>query len=663
MIWPSEALLLAGTKLKTRKVRLIITVVITSLLFSVLAFVASLTEGTINSLHAFSREGYGTKLYVQATPLYYPNFQAPGQTIDPDLLAMQKDLITRKKALAKRLDIPYDEKTDQTLPLQSYQNGPGNLEQFPNGGSPIIQQRAEAKNVSIPGTSYAEFGTLARRAGAITTYRGTQAGSKFEASASGPSQVTVLKDGKEPLDQLTNTKSQPPSTSGVASITTIGWRSADTALLKPFILPGQTMVTGKDGSVPVIAPFSAAEEILGLKPLPQTATTEQKLARLTAVRSGIAGKTAQLCYRNPASANLLNQVLQQQKDIANNKNNKDYVTPALLYALPEAACGPTTIKSDTRTADEKTVADHQKQFDDTFGLTKEPAQGIVTIRLIGINSDVNYGPSISPAAVLSSLFTSSVGSGWVSPSPAVEQSSLASTIQGGTAATASRSLVVYYAEFKDLATMETFIKNQTCKGLMGVQGPGGNTIAVDTSSNGDNTTACIKEAKVYTVTPYGNSAGAVEQFKKIIWKVARIAILVVVLIAALIMMGNVGKIIADSRRETAVFRALGAKRFDIAEIYLTYTALVSVLVAICAVILGSIAAAILSSKLSPDLSVSAVLAYNAQDVHKQFVLAGFNFGYVLSLVGLTILAGILSAILPLLGNTRRNPIRDMRDDT
>jgi hypothetical protein len=35
---------------------------------------------------------------------------------------------------------------------------------------------------------------------------------------------------------------------------------------------------------------------------------------------------------------------------------------------------------------------------------------------------------------------------------------------------------------------------------------------------------------------------------------------------------------------------------------------------------------------------------------------------MLYLVGFTILAGLASAILPLLANVRRNPIRDMRDE-
>lgn len=660
MIWPTDALLLAGTKLKTRKIRLVITVIITSLLFGVLAFLASLAQGTIGSLKSFGQEGYGSQFFVQATPLTYNFSTSPGQPIDPELTTIQKDLVARKKAEAKRLSLTYDEKTDQNLPLQSFQSGPGKAEIFPNGGSPIIQARAEQKDRAIPGSSLVDFSKLARSAGATAVYSGISTG--FDYTSNDPPQVSVLQKGQEDIEQLSSKKGFD-NPRGIRTITTLGWRNVDGELLQPFTLPGQTLVTGKDSSVPVIAPVSAAEEILDLKALPPTATAIQKLERLASLRKQIAGKTAQLCYRNAASAALVGQTLQQNKEIANNAKNKDYVAPPLIYQLPTENCGPTTIKSDKRSAEEKTAATRQRQFDSDFGTYQQPEQGIVTVRVIGLNPDVNYGPNISPTAVLSGLLTSNIGNGWVSPSQAVQKNVLASKIQGGTAATAKRARLVYYAKFNSLAPMEAFIKNQACSGLMSVPGPTGSTMNVDTTRDGSATSNCINQSKVYSVVPYGNSAGAVEQFRKIIWKVARVAIIGIVLIAALIMMGNIGKIIADSRRETAVFRALGAKRLDITQIYLTYTVLISVLVSVSAIIIGTIAALVLNDRVSADLSVSAVLAYNAQDIHKQFRVAGFNPFYMLIICGLTIVAGVISATLPLLANTRRNPIRDMRDDT
>lgn len=127
-------------------------------------------------------------------------------------------------------------------------------------------------------------------------------------------------------------------------------------------------------------------------------------------------------------------------------------------------------------------------------------------------------------------------------------------------------------------------------------------------------------------------------------------------------MGNVGKIIADSRRETAVFRALGAKRFDIAQIYLTYSFIIATIVYLIAGVIGVLAAFYLNTRMSPSMSVAAVLAYNAKDTSKQFTFYGLDLWQMLLIFGLVICAATISTVIPLFGNLRRNPIKDMRDE-
>lgn len=71
---------------------------------------------------------------------------------------------------------------------------------------------------------------------------------------------------------------------------------------------------------------------------------------------------------------------------------------------------------------------------------------------------------------------------------------------------------------------------------------------------------------------------------------------------------------------------------------------------------------ILSNHFSPSLSASAVLAYNSQDLQKQFTLFGVDISYMLIIFGLILIATLLSTVIPLLTNIRRNPMRDMRDE-
>ena len=70
-----------------------------------------------------------------------------------------------------------------------------------------------------------------------------------------------------------------------------------------------------------------------------------------------------------------------------------------------------------------------------------------------------------------------------------------------------------------------------------------------------------------------------------------IVALVIAAIAALIMMGMIGRVIGDSRRETAVFRAIGAKRNDIRAIYSTYTFFLSLGIVVATLVIGTAVAA------------------------------------------------------------------------
>lgn len=657
MIRPTDALLLARTKLKVRKIRLIVTVFISSLLFAALFFLMFVSSGAIQSLKDFGKEGYGGRYFVEASIVgYQPSGPDDKTTIDK-FSATQRDLVAKKKQAAKKLDISYDDSIDASLPLSVFKSGPGGETiTVPNYQSPLIAEDLKNRNKAIEGSSFEDFSETAKQAGAITTFLSTrQNGFSFGTNGS----TSVIVNGKEDMSGTSQFNSEP-SFSGVKSINSVGWRSQDEALIQPFVLPGESLELGKDGSIPIIAPFSAAEEILGLKALPQTATTAQKRQRLIDVREKIAGTTALLCYRNSASGELVAQAVQQAKEIDANKNKKDYTKPPLIYAVPAEPCGAATVKSDTRSAEEKKQANNQKAFDEQFGNYKAPFQGLVTIRIIGLSPDMQIGPSVSATNIITSVFTSSLGTSWVSPLKAVETNQLAQTIQGGSIASRSPAELSYYAEFKSLDAMEKLIKDQTCQGLQTYNTPTGQIVA---SGPTDPAVACIAQNKPYTVNPYGNSAGAIEQFRKTIWKIARFAILAIVIIASLIMMGNVGKIIADGRRETAVFRSLGAKRFDIVQIYMTYALLVCTLVILFSAVIGFAGAMYVNRMFSPDLSISAVITFNAQDVDKKFLLMGFNPMYTAAIAVLVLLSGLLSTAVPLLTNMRRNPIRDMRDDT
>lgn len=120
---------------------------------------------------------------------------------------------------------------------------------------------------------------------------------------------------------------------------------------------------------------------------------------------------------------------------------------------------------------------------------------------------------------------------------------------------------------------------------------------------------------------------------------------------------------SDSRRETAIFRAIGFKRGDIASTYIMYTAMLSALIAVFAAGIGALGAYIVDRLYAPDLTVQAQYGFGALDLTKQVNLIGIDYQQLGLVLVACLVTGLLSVIIPLLRNVRRNPIRDMRDES
>jgi ABC-type antimicrobial peptide transport system permease subunit len=174
--------------------------------------------------------------------------------------------------------------------------------------------------------------------------------------------------------------------------------------------------------------------------------------------------------------------------------------------------------------------------------------------------------------------------------------------------------------------------------------------------------SCEKQGKYYSVSPFGSSSAAIDELKNGFSKVFKIAAIVVAGLAALIMMGTVGRIIADSRRETAVFRALGAKRLDIAQIYFGYVLMLAGLIFVVSFVIGLLFSSYLNHRYSEGVTIDALLAFNVGDLSQKIVLTKLYTQDLLYVLGLIIAGGLAAAIFPVLNNVRRNPIRDMRDE-
>lgn len=639
MIRLREATTLALTKLRTRKVRLTVTIVISGLLFSGLAGASIVAHGVINSITSFSKEGLGSRYIVQAYPQSGFNF-ITDKSVTDRATAIQKDTVARKKAAAKALGITYEPASDPG-PVNEF-DSPGGKQSSLNPTHPAAKQAVEEYLAAHPLPNKSALAQIAKPYQASAIYQSQQV--PFDLAGA---TLQVLKDGKESFDQNTQGKNGPPS--GIDTFVS-SWSAMSGGLLQPFILPGQNLRAGQDGSIPIIVPNSAAEQILGLKALPPSATTKQRLDRTKEIRAKAPQVHFAVCYRNATSASLVNQAVSTAQEIEANKTKKGYQKPELIYGLPATPCGSVPITRDVRTKDEKNLANKQEQFNEMFG-AEPAAQATISFRIVGIVPDPDYGgAAFGVSQIIRSLVSSTLGNGWYMPDDQLAANPLVGKLFGTPAIFGGTPS--YYVEFGNAAQARTFIDKENCNIDYSKVGP-----------SEDPMQFCEKQGHPFGINTFGSNSLALESAKRGFGKFFRLAALIVSGIAGIIMMGTIGRMIADSRRETAVFRAIGAKKLDIAQIYVTYAIFLSLLISLFAILFGLVLAMAANHHWSPEATVQAILAYNAQDLNKRFVLYALYVPDLLMLTGLSLAAGMLSTAFPLIRNLRRNPIRDMRDDT
>ncbi len=649
MIWPTDGFRLAVTKVKTRRIRLGITLFISSLLFAALAGVLFTVEGVVGSVDDFSKEGLGSRYIVAASP------QVAGFDVmsDPTIIArakvLEKEYFAKRKAEAKRIGIEYDSQTEQ--PAVTQFDGPNGKEEFLNSTSPAAKQALDEYYLANPMPGIPELQKQAESYGSLAAYSSIML--PYNES---PTYLKALKDGKE---DFSTDAQQPFSGSNYTSIENMSnnWQSFSDELLLPFVLPGQSLAIADDGAVPVLAPYNALEELMGLEALPKSAGARAKLDRLQEVRRKSAGDTFQMCYRNATSLSRLNTAISQQDELTRNKSNKDYVKPELIYKLPSEPCGDVGVERDVRSAETKKLDAKQEEFRRVFG-EPLPQTRTVVFKIVGIVPDGSDTSASTVQQILQSLLSSSVGNAWFTPAKAVEADPLLKSLFVVNPAQGYGAQ--YYIELDSANNGRRFIDEQSCNPDFSIimSQPSGSVVDVGS----DPFAQCASEGKYFSLMPFGSNSLALEEFKRGFNKFFKIFVIIVMAIASLIMMGIVARIIADSRRETAVFRAIGAKRLDIAQIYLTYVVIICTFIGVLATLGGILVGRYLQSRFGTDMQVAASIAFNAQDVNRAFSFSRITTGDLFTVWGVIFAVGGISSILPLLSNLRRNPINDMRDD-
>lgn len=635
MIRSTDVLVLAYTKLRARKIRTSVTVAIAGLLFGFLVLIVIVAQGVLDSATRFSNEGLNSRYIIDVGRTDNKAFNIYDNLTNPDVVRRVETEhaahVAKKQTAARKYGIEYDARNEDPSPIVIDQETKEKIVSDKYLDSSSVAAVAEA----LEAEQYKPFDVSAY----IDPYKTAKIIGEHRVLHQFENTLRFMKDGKEASLSSSSEvdRSMSPGDDDNKSLTVL-----DSSVAEPFI--SNRTYDPASGEIPAIIPYSDAEKLLGLKKLESSVSTQRQLDRIQEVRRRVGEITAKFCYRNSASQALVTQAINQQKEIVDNRNNPDYVKPTLLYAVPSSAdCGAVVVQSDSRTSIEKKQADNQKNYEKEIGTyIGEPEQHKVIVRGVGVSSDLGFEGevSFSVAQIIKGIFSSSLGyQTWNIPSALLakvpESSRPAAVFEPSSDTKTPFSIEAYLVEFTDKAEARELLSKA---GFFGANN------------------------RSVHAAPFGSSSLVVDEMRSwfetaLLWIVG-----VVSLVAIIILSGMIGRTIADGRKESAVFRAIGARRGDIARIYSTYTLLLSLRIVLFAAFFGIVSALALNMMLWHDATIGAQLAFGASNPKLEFHFIGFGSWYLPVIVAVIIGVGLLAMVVPLLRNSKRSPINDMRDD-
>lgn len=640
MIRLRDGLLLARTKLRTHKARTGIAVAISGLLFGVIVFVICVSQGILDSLNRFNSQGLRSRTIMLVGDYrgFYDGFNPYDHSDDQDFIkeveAAYKDMVAKKTTLAKKYDISYDAAVEDPSPI--IVNTATKKKSLSDTGieSKLVQQLVVAKQRA--NTTPFDIRKL------LADYKSYTILDNNYTVMPAQGALTYMKKGKENFDKYNRDDYVLNGFSGAdQNGDPQGLDVLNSSLTESFV--SNKSYDPNSGEIPVIVQYSVAEKLLNMKTLPFNASAEQKLDRMNEVKSRVGEITAAYCYRNEASSNLLATAVAESKEIEENQNNPDYIKPNVIYTLPaDDECGAVTVSRDNRTSAQKKQDANRVAYEKELGTyIGEPVERKIAVRGVGVSgSSVSGDSNWSIASIVQSVLSSDITMGFSIPADLFEKVpaeyrpdyifAKADNDQSEEYISLSSTYIV---EFKDKTEARSLMQRYG-------NGESGTTFAAQ----------------------FGSNSLIVDEAQDLLFRFISIAIMIIGTIAAIILAGIIGRTVSEGRRETAIFRAIGAKRSDIANIYGMFTLSLAARIATSALLTGLIGTLIIEILFWSDATLGARLSYSEATYDTQFHFIGFAPLYLIMVIGVIFIVSIIAAIIPIITNARRNPIKDMRED-
>lgn len=648
MIKISYAIKLARTKLKVKRGILITSVVVASLLFSALLVMVMIFTGAEESAREFVRQS-GNNRYLVAVQPYIPpekiNVKTELSLTEIQALrSFEKQYYEDLKAKYEAVGLKYDPKLEiSALEKVAYadESVPDEGRFQVNWASPVISMYQKQKKLDYAKTAtnkYDDLKKLGERYRATGYYRLNQP----TALPTLPG-LRLIQNGKEDFSVKEPKRELWAFGNYVKSIYNGDYSFTDEQVLSRYLLKNK--IEELKG-IPVLVSAQEASELfgatVGLGVEPKEAGEAKKW--LKEVQSKLIGQTYQVCYRNIKEQEMLQKIQRDFSDMENHKNDQNYQAPDLLYEYPTEVCGEIMVKKDIRSRAEKRQAREAEELQKKLGTYIAPQHRLLSFQIVGVR---NVQPQEQQQKTIKGYVRN-----LLAPQDNLVNAEIPRQLYDGLPEALKFDDIINLDEEDKVLSDEfamrilEFTEIEDAKGILEETC---DFLQFD----------CDKDFKA---VPYGSNYLLIDEIGEMFGQVARVAFPIVAVLATIMVWLTISRMMLESRKEVAVYRAMGAKRADIAMIYLIYLLFVIFFIITLSLGFSVIVTFLINHFYGAMLTDVAVIAFSIIDEAPTINLFNLSSPLILLTIGLIIVVGLLASLQPLICNVKRNPIDNLRDE-
>lgn len=643
---------LARTKLKSKRGILITSVIVASILFAALIACVIVFTAAEKSAVSFVKKAGNDKYLVQVNAVIPDSVMLLSRDLSPDdiaaIKAFEKDYYAELRKSYEEAGIPYDATQEMPALLPDSlkpETLPESQRVSLNLQSPVVDAFRAERLKEYAKTAPNSFEKL-KEVGDI--YGAT--GYYLEYSTLFPviPQSHVILDGKEDLS-VTEPRHGGSTAYDIFinAVYNSYYNFRDTDLLDRYLLT--TNATELKG-VPVIISAQEAASLFGQgKDIGEEPKDESgKRTWFQDIQQQLNGYTYQTCSRNATEQAMLAKIQQDYTAIQSHKDDASYTPPALQYDYPTSPCGDIRVKQDTRTEAEKAADTTRIETQKKLGTYAPPMHRLTTFQIVGFvyaQPFSQYNANVT-SYIRNLLSPQDASTTAIVPLQLYESlpddlkipDSFTSISAPTAPAQQTSEFATRILEFQSIDQAKKFLESETCP-------------SIDVNCQ-----------KLYSADPYGSNYLILDEISKLFRQIIRIALPILIGLALIIMWFTISRIMTENRKETAVYRAMGATRSDIVIIYVIYMLHITSRIALLSFALGIGTACLVDQTYGAQLTDIALSSFGISSPGMSFSLFDLTSYFLWNILGMIFTISIIASIQPLIRNAWRPPIQDMREE-